>query len=44
MHIQGSRGIIVGVQVVGVVKIYVPAMEAFREKERQKGGIVIRCN
>jgi hypothetical protein len=31
---QGSRGIIVDVQ-VGAVKIYVAAVEALRQKERQ---------
>jgi hypothetical protein len=35
MHIQASRGTIVGVQ-VGAVKIYVAAVEALRKKERQK--------
>jgi hypothetical protein len=33
MHIQGSRGIIVAVQ-VGAVKIYVAAVEALRKNEK----------
>jgi len=34
MHKQGSRGIIVAVQ-VGALKIYVAAVKALRQKERQ---------
>ncbi len=34
LNAQGSRGIIVAVQ-VGAVKIYVAAVEALMEKERQ---------
>jgi len=36
INAQGSRGIIVPVE-VGAVKIYVAAVEALREKERQGG-------
>jgi hypothetical protein len=34
IYVQGSRGIIVAVQ-VGAVKIYVAVVEALRKKERQ---------
>jgi hypothetical protein len=33
MHAQGSRGVIVAVQ-VGAVKIYVAAVEALRKKRK----------
>jgi hypothetical protein len=39
MDIQGSRGIMVAVQ-VGAVRIYVAAVEALRQKERQGCGTI----